>query len=544
MVYEDEATDADATINPPKIVFLYSAEQWSAITWSLRTSSLFSIVGSATIIFMILRRRKTRLALLHNRLIFCMSLIDILSSISFGTGPAAAPSEMRTAVFHSYGNDATCTAQGFFITLGFCVPSYNACLCLYYLAVIKYNVREEILNRYEKYMHIFAILPPFIGAFLGTIFDLYQSSGGPVCWVVPNRLLESFPEYNTTASTSYNILLFALTGIILATITISMAIVYCAVRKQAETMQQYHSFQNRNGSSDEDGGAKKETAIQAFLYFGAYVCTYIWPIIANLEKRKLSFLLTLAIVVFYPLQGAFNSLAFIRPKYVAIRKKNRRRPKLWVLRAAIFSSLEEEEQKKRTTRVRSSDRINRLSTTFWDGIRLSRPSLSPGVFVDEEGREKTYSMNQHHADHDRQESELSLSQHSMSTPPGLKQKELANSTEGIDSNNNSHNDDGIKMGSLPETTHHELSKSFSSVVPSSPPLVSPPCEYSVLSLSSLVAQDSPISKQQRRSSLFLSHTSVEELHATRRQSLPAIRIGQEYDKALEDTNRFRDDDFL
>ena len=74
-------------------------------------SSSLSIVGSSIIVFMILRRRKVRLALMHNRLIFVMSIIDILNSLSNAVGPAAAPKESSSVIYGAKGTHATCTAQ-------------------------------------------------------------------------------------------------------------------------------------------------------------------------------------------------------------------------------------------------------------------------------------------------------------------------------------------------------------------------------------------------------------------------------------------------
>ena len=109
-----------------KSQFQYSTTQIITLAWISRCSASLSVIGSALIIFMILRRRKIRLALIHNQLIMCMSFIDILSSVFLGIGPAVAPREGSGNNSIAIGNDGTCAAQGFFITLGFAVPSYNA----------------------------------------------------------------------------------------------------------------------------------------------------------------------------------------------------------------------------------------------------------------------------------------------------------------------------------------------------------------------------------------------------------------------------------
>ena len=62
--------------------------------------------------------------------------------------------------------------------LGFAVPCYNAMLCLYYLAIIRFEIKEDALVKYEKYMHAVSILLPLIGSILGVVFDLFHEAGG------------------------------------------------------------------------------------------------------------------------------------------------------------------------------------------------------------------------------------------------------------------------------------------------------------------------------------------------------------------------------
>ena len=41
---------------------------------------------------------------------------------------------------------------------------YNAMLCIYYLLVVKYNVRDEVIAKYEPHIHLISICPALITA--------------------------------------------------------------------------------------------------------------------------------------------------------------------------------------------------------------------------------------------------------------------------------------------------------------------------------------------------------------------------------------------
>ena len=125
---------------------------------------------------MICRGGKERLKKIHNRLLMGMSFMDILNSVALGLFSTPFPKELSGIIYGASGTKATCTAQGFFITLGFSVPLYNCCLCLYYLAVIKYDKKEDELQKYEKYMHAIPIFIALSLAVSGLWLDLYKST--------------------------------------------------------------------------------------------------------------------------------------------------------------------------------------------------------------------------------------------------------------------------------------------------------------------------------------------------------------------------------
>jgi len=148
-----------------------------------KVSSVFSLSGSLWIIIEVATEKGKRKQPFH-RLLLAMSVYDVLESIfNFGSTwmiPRGSPD-----IIWAYGNRATCTAQGFFLTLGSAVPLYNAMLSIYYLLVINYNYSDTKLRSFvEPAMHLFC----FVWAF-GTA--LYSSLAGLMnnadlwCWIAP-----------------------------------------------------------------------------------------------------------------------------------------------------------------------------------------------------------------------------------------------------------------------------------------------------------------------------------------------------------------------
>mmetsp|Transcript_37692 Transcript_37692/g.91549 ORF Transcript_37692/g.91549 Transcript_37692/m.91549 type:complete len:605 (-) Transcript_37692:289-2103(-) len=148
-----------------------------------KVSSVFSLLGSVWIIIEVATER-TKRGVPYHRLLLAMSVYDVLESVwNFGSTwpiPKGSPQ-----VIWAIGNEATCTAQGFFLTLSSAVPLYNAMLSLYYVLVINYNYSDTKLRGFvEPAMHIFC----FVWAF-GTA--LYSALAGLInnadlwCWIAP-----------------------------------------------------------------------------------------------------------------------------------------------------------------------------------------------------------------------------------------------------------------------------------------------------------------------------------------------------------------------
>jgi len=304
-----------------------------------------------------------------------MSCIDVLNSISNAIGPAAIPKEQDNYIYGAIGNHATCAAQGFMFHVGLAVPSYNTMLCLYYLAIIRYDVKEDALNKYEKWMHGFAVIIPLIVAIFGLVFDVFHSRL-TFCWIVNKG----------DNSLAFNVIMYSLLGgFILGflIIVVSMAMISLHVWKQARTMKKYASIRGSPQNNDLQGRSttrttntddtSQDTITQAFLYVGCYVITWGLPGYSFFRATNINFVINLLHSICLPLQGMWNCIAFIRPRFIAVRKKYKNQSFWWALRVVIFSSIEEEDAKKRkaTYTDRRLQRIRVQTTTMNKTINVN-----------------------------------------------------------------------------------------------------------------------------------------------------------------------------
>ncbi|GFH55864.1 hypothetical protein CTEN210_12340 [Chaetoceros tenuissimus] len=145
-----------------------------------------STVSSSLLLFFIYFA-PTGLKSPYSRIIFGLSLADVLQSLGMLLGAFAAPD----APFHIYGrgNVQSCEAIGFFTIIGFlAVPWYTLHLTYYFLKRVKYRVKPgEFANGQEKWLHIII----WTYAFAVAIYALAKgqinaSKGGSMC-VVADR---------------------------------------------------------------------------------------------------------------------------------------------------------------------------------------------------------------------------------------------------------------------------------------------------------------------------------------------------------------------
>uniref|UniRef100_A0A6U5MQS0 G-protein coupled receptors family 2 profile 2 domain-containing protein n=1 Tax=Grammatophora oceanica TaxID=210454 RepID=A0A6U5MQS0_9STRA len=152
-----------------------------------KVSAVLSTAGSVWILVEVFTDRK-KVTNVYHRLLTAMSIYDILeSSWNFASNWALPVGTPNT--WYTFGTQATCTAQGFFLQFGVGIPIYNGCLALYYLLIVRYGIRDERMKKWiEPSMHLFAFVVAFGTAIAGVPLDLYNPDDVPMCWIKNNPI--------------------------------------------------------------------------------------------------------------------------------------------------------------------------------------------------------------------------------------------------------------------------------------------------------------------------------------------------------------------
>lgn len=95
----------------------------------------------------------------YSRIIFAMSIADILFSFTALISPFASPRENPDALF-AIGSFKSCEVVGFFQVVGnSCLVYYTVFLTYYFLKRIKYKMTpRDFAQKEEKYFHIIFIV--------------------------------------------------------------------------------------------------------------------------------------------------------------------------------------------------------------------------------------------------------------------------------------------------------------------------------------------------------------------------------------------------
>jgi len=139
----------------------------AALAWLPRATAILSFVCSAFIIVDVMREKKRRQKL-FGQLMVGLSIFDLIGSASYALTSLPLPRE--DYIFGSLGNEASCTAQGFFIQVGTISSYMNVSLAVYYLLIIKYSWSEHRIKKWRVWLFSCPILVGAAFAFAGIPF--------------------------------------------------------------------------------------------------------------------------------------------------------------------------------------------------------------------------------------------------------------------------------------------------------------------------------------------------------------------------------------
>lgn len=299
--------------------------QGKILICATRVSAALSLMGSSFIIMAVLKHRKRKLKTTYNRLVLLMSCIDLLVSVWYFVSAWAVPTDAKkNASIIGKGNQATCSAQGFFIQLGTAIPLYNLSLCLYYVLIISYNWKKAELVLIERYMHSIAWIFGIGTAVACLPLNLYNPMGS-VCWIDNYPSLcghdGSIECIRGGGHASVYRLAFRTIPVLLCAIidVIALFKVYCTVRKQEKVVKRLR----RGSHTSERKNLTKEVANQALFFFLTFFVTWTPSTVTNFVlhfKYRPQYWVIALVLTVTPMQGFWNFLVYVRPRYLRYRR--------------------------------------------------------------------------------------------------------------------------------------------------------------------------------------------------------------------------------
>lgn len=349
------------------------------------TSGCLSLCGSVCIVLLAMQRRERGT---YHRLLLTMSLIDIIHSIAIVFQPFLLPKDPGR--LWSIGNDTTCSISAFFVQFSLSVSFYNMMLNLNYLLTIRYEMDEKRLAKWvEPWMHLFSILYPLATATWGVSIGMFSNLElGQACWISDfPRGCEEDPDTECVGSV-YGWIFFGFP--LLATLVfllVSNVLIYLRVRQIVVKVRRFSTISH----DDSQRRKKQDVGTQASLYVAACFNTVIWQVVTRtlesmgVHREDESSVLHLLILTnfFFPLQGFWNLLIYVRPRYLRWRRRAPEESRWWSFKQALHpnpivsESFVSIRRSMRMSRQSMQSMMSRRSTLSESGDNIESPgSLS------------------------------------------------------------------------------------------------------------------------------------------------------------------------
>jgi len=335
-------------MNDPRADIETINTSWTGIVIST-VSAAASLLGSAIIIFLILRS-SAGLKTVYNRILFGMSLYDILQSIPIALTTLPMPKDMIYKQFDGIviGNATSCSIQGFiFVTGAAGAAIYNAILCIYYVCSIRFGMKDEIFRRcLEPWLHLCAISFSLFLSIFALHYQLINPSPAQFTWCAftryPYWCFEDDEECSYERGQPAKTLIFfpvaaASIIIIAATVVISMVMIVRNAYSRERLLKAYmgandaisRGNQRRLSAYRSDVQYTKEVVFQALMYTLAFFAVWHYPLLNAVIDRnhgvpyESNQAKEIARLIFRPLQGFFNAIIFIHHKVRKVRRHHR-----------------------------------------------------------------------------------------------------------------------------------------------------------------------------------------------------------------------------
>jgi len=295
-----------------------------------------SFLSSMIIIFTVLRSISGTKTTYH-RIILFMSSADCLTSLAIALTTIPMPKDVIYPFqMPSYGNIATCEAQGLIFMMGTAFGiCMNGILNIYYLCTMRYNMTEKTFRWYLE-------IPLFI-------VSLAISITLPSTAMLKQKLLNPSPSYPFCVPNVYPLgctkadnpecrgggengalapLFYCTITLGFFTLMITMALIVHSFYRNARSVRKAlkdKPSQEIDAKYEALQYAQESSGIitrQAIMYIAAFLITWVFGFVHFVLREDNKELLSVLRMIFQPLQGFFNLNIFTYHKVCMVRRSD------------------------------------------------------------------------------------------------------------------------------------------------------------------------------------------------------------------------------
>ena len=229
-----------------------------------------------------------------------------------------------TGLAWNVGNQTSCNVQGFLIQLKIANPFYNSALALYFLLMIRYGWKEGQLWSIERFMHLLPIVMAFGTSTASLLLNQFNNAN-LWCWIAAYPLSCEGSHRGEPCERGDDAWIYRLAFFYtwywasLVFVTIAMFLVYWTVRVQERASGKFAMTSNSKKRNT------KRVATQAMLYIVAYFLSASFATLTRVIQEYVDtvpFGVILCMTILYPMQGFFNFLIYIRPRYLRYQQRH------------------------------------------------------------------------------------------------------------------------------------------------------------------------------------------------------------------------------
>jgi hypothetical protein len=152
---------------------LYSVTQEKILFALPIIPGILSAICSGLLLYVIFSDAKRKLQHVYHRALVGFSIIDMIVSVVYAASSLPVP-KGTPGTFGAIGNWTTCQISGFLLQFSLSLGMYWAFICLYYVSLVRYRVREKSLIPYEVCVHVMAFLVPLTLGIILVNLNMYN----------------------------------------------------------------------------------------------------------------------------------------------------------------------------------------------------------------------------------------------------------------------------------------------------------------------------------------------------------------------------------